>query len=59
MGNLSSPPNAPLPRRVVISGIGLVSPLGIGQEQNWASVLAGKVGSISSHGLMLPSIPPR
>ena len=44
MGNLPSSPPAAFSRRVVITGIGLVSPLGIGQDQNWESVLAGKGG---------------
>ncbi|MGC9196644.1 MAG: beta-ketoacyl-ACP synthase II [Syntrophobacteraceae bacterium] len=31
-------------RRVVVTGIGLVSPIGIGIEENWASLIAGKSG---------------
>ncbi len=33
-----------LPRRVVITGVGLVSPLGIGVEENWQSLKDGKNG---------------
>jgi len=32
------------PRRVVITGIGIVSPLGVGAERNWESMKAGRTG---------------
>jgi 3-oxoacyl-[acyl-carrier-protein] synthase II len=31
-------------KRVVVTGIGLVSPMGMGVEQNWTNLLAGKSG---------------
>ena len=31
-------------RRVVVTGLGIVSPLGIGQEENWDAVSNGRSG---------------
>jgi 3-oxoacyl-[acyl-carrier-protein] synthase II len=32
------------PRRVAVTGVGLVSPLGVGNAQNWDALIAGKNG---------------
>jgi 3-oxoacyl-[acyl-carrier-protein] synthase II len=37
-------PRVSSPRRVAVTGVGLVSPLGIGNEENWDAIVAGKSG---------------
>ncbi len=44
-------------RRVVITGMGVVSPLGRGVKHNWESLLAGKSGIRPTEGFDLKDIP--
>lgn len=44
-------------RRVVVTGLGIVSPLGRGVEHNWKSLLAGKSGIRTIQGVELKDIP--
>ncbi len=41
---MSDHPTAPEPRRVVVTGIGMVTPLAVGREQSWSALLAGENG---------------
>ena len=37
-------PRLSSPRRVAVTGVGLISPLGIGNAENWSALLAGRSG---------------
>jgi len=37
-------PRSSSPRRVAVTGVGLVSPLGIGNKENWDALVAGRCG---------------
>ncbi|HEY1261804.1 MAG TPA: beta-ketoacyl-ACP synthase II [Stellaceae bacterium] len=44
-------------RRVVVTGIGLVTPLGIGLERNWRSLIAGESGVRSIQSFDVSDLP--
>ncbi|MBQ8750078.1 MAG: beta-ketoacyl-ACP synthase II [Alphaproteobacteria bacterium] len=44
-------------RRVVVTGLGVVSPLGRGVKHNWESLVAGKSGIRPTQGMDLKDIP--
>ena len=44
-------------RRVVVTGLGVVSPLGRGVEHNWEALIAGKSGIRPTRGMDLKDIP--
>lgn len=46
-------------RRVVVTGIGLVSPVGLDVEQSWKSILAGKSGVAAIAGFDASNLPVR
>jgi 3-oxoacyl-[acyl-carrier-protein] synthase II len=39
-----------LSSRVVVTGMGIVSPIGVGKEENWKNILGGKSGIVSVKG---------
>ena len=44
-------------RRVVVTGLGLITPLGVGVSHNWNSLIAGKSGIRSIEGFDVSDIP--
>lgn len=34
-------------RRVVVTGLGMVSPIGVGVKESWKNILTGKSGIVS------------
>ena len=40
-------------RRVVVTGLGLITPLGLGLKENWENLIAGRTGfkKLTSEGL--------
>ena len=39
-------------RRVVVTGMGIISPLGIGVEENWSAIINGKSESVQLQDLI-------
>ncbi len=46
-------------RRVVVTGMGLVTPLGIGLERNWRKLIAGESGIRAIEGFEVSDLPAR
>ena len=40
-------------KRAVVTGMGVVSPVGIGKEENWSALLRGESGIDNLTGLLL------
>ncbi len=48
-----------LDRRVVVTGVGLLTPLGTGVEKNWEALMAGRSGIGLIERFDVPTFPPR